>query len=694
METPVTSCDDVELERRRRLIAARRRIIEQEVLKYLIGDDKSGISNSNNNHTYEELEDEDGYEEVMFDPTKAASEVAAALASSRSKSAERKRRSNSDSNLHAMDEYREVELCSTANTVLKITVEDAGDEDVADVDMTEQGFYRVYDDLEKIREFDLIPYVLERKKRAQEFKEITEKQEAEKGPTEKSSPDSGRASVVSSDLSEAATSANDLEKRKSSKSDTGSSCSADSGTYNLFPETSGAAPSGMSVAAAVAVRERSKSNDFLKRLSAQLSSVALRPSPPPMPPKGKATPPPLPPRTFGRRQRSPRRKDLASHLGLVTEAVAPSDRAAAHEVAMRNLPSQLVSDSGISPPGKKDLKRHLGVNEMTDMMPPAQSNLLKRLSPPKPSQLLVQLHLQQQRATGSTAKPKNFVKILSSTSQSTTEEDGSVKKSCRRELDFGEDFTTLTESSRSKSQAFGAPTPPLTPGSALKSLTSASGRNGGRSVASKIFFKRHNQTPRGQSSRSPSPYKLKSGGLTPVSGRKFKVKEARRSFMSSLLSSSKAKQISASADPIVALVDPGDVNTGKRTRDYSRTVREALRDGLPVIPFGSSSIDELTGGKASSVYLPMGTAGSQPAIRRGTWSPGSTTGLAAALVTPARGPRQHCQSCTCHGGGGGAASTKTTMATADLDYVRMETPKLRQKRRKSLSEIVTDPFLA
>ena len=692
METPVTSCDDVELERRRRLIAARRRIIEREVLKYLIGEDNSGLIKNNNNskHTYEELEDEDGYEEIVFDPTKAASEVAAALVS-RSKSAERKRRSNSDSDLYTMDEKREVELCSTAKTVLKITVEEAGDEHVADVEMPEQGFYRVYDDLEKIREFDLIPYVLERKKREQELREVMEKEGAEKAPTGKSSPDSGRASVVSSDLSETASSANDHDKRKSSKSDAGSSCSADSGTYNLFPEASSAASNGPVVAAAAAASaapERSKSNDFLKRLSAQLSSVALRPSPPPMPPKGKVTPPPLPPRTFGRSQRSPRRKDLSSHLGLVTEAAAPSDRAAAHEVAMRNLPPQLAGDSGISPPGKKDLKRHLGVHEITDVMPPAQNNILKRLSPPRPSQLLVQLHLQQQRAMGSPAKPKSLVKMPSPTSQSPTEP-YSAKKSCRRELDFGAETNLLAETSSSKSQALGAPTPPPTPGSALKALASASGRNGGRSVASKIFFKRHNQTPRRHSSRSPSPYKLKSGGLTPVSGRKFKAKESRRSFMSSLLSSAKTKQVSASADPIMAPTESGGV-VERKARDYSRTVKEALRDGLPVIPFGSSSMDELTG-RASDVYLPMGTA-SHPAVRSGTWSPGSTAGLAAVLATPARGPRQHCQSCTCNGGK--VAAPRTTMATADLDYVRMETPKLRQKRRKSLSEIVTDPFLA
>ena len=685
METPVTSCDDVELERRRKLIAARRRIIEREVLKYLIGEDNSGALNNNNNHTYEELEDE--YEEIVFDPTKAASEVAAALLS-RSKSAERKRRSNSDSDLYTMDENREVELCSTTKTVLKITVEDAGDEDVADVEMPEQGFYRVYDDLEKIREFDLIPYVLERKKREQEWREVIEKQGAEKAQTDKTSPDSGRASVVSSDLSEAASSANDHDKRKSSKSDAGSSCSADSGTYNLYPEAANGPVT------ATAGRQRSKSNDFLKRLSAQLSSVALRPSPPPMPPKGKVTPPPLPPRTFGRRQRSPRRKDLSSHLGLVTEAAAPSDRAAAHEVAMRNLPPQLAGDSGISPPGKKDLKRHLGVHEITNVMPPAQNNILKRLSPPRPSQLLVQLHLQQQRAMGSSAKPKNTVIMPSPTSPSPTEHN-SAKKSCRRELDFGAETHFLPETSKSRGQALGAPTPTATPGTPLRALASASGRNGGRSVASKIFFKRHNQTPRRHSSRSPSPYKLKSGGLTPVSGRKFKAKEARRSFMSSLLSSAKSKQVSASADPIMAPAPPVEAEgVGRKTRDYSRSVKEALRDGLPVIPFGSSSMDELTG-KTSNVYLPMGTSSSSPAVRRGTWSPGSTTGLAAALATPARGPRQHCQSCTCNGKAAAAAATPmSTMATADLDYVRMETPKLRQKRRKSLSEIVTDPFLA
>ena len=696
METPVTTCDDVELERRRKLIAARRRIIEREVLKYLIGEDNSGINNSNN-HTYEELEDEDEYEEVVFDPTKAASEVAAALVS-RSKSAERKRRSNSDSDLYTMDENREVELCSAAKTVLKITVEDADDDDLADVTMPEQGFYRVYDDLEKIREFDLIPYVLERKKREQELREVLEKQGAEKATTEteKTSPDSGRASVVSSDLSEAASSANDHDKRKTSKSDAGSSCSADSGTYNLFPEASGVAPSEV---ASFSPRERSKSNDFLKRLSAQLSSVALRrPFPPPMPPKGKATPPPLPPRTFGRRQRSPRRKDLSSHLGLVTEASAPSDRAVAHEVAMRNLPSQLTGDSGASPPGRKDLKRHLGVHEITDVMPPAQNNFFKRLSPPKPSQLLVQLHLHQQLTAGSPAKAKNLVKMSSPASPSPTEL-YSVKKSCRRELDFGAATSSLTDTSRSKSRALGAPTPPPTPGSALKALASASGRSGGRSVASKIFFKRHNQTPRRHSSRSPSPYKLKSGGLTPVSVRKFKAKESRRSFMSSLLSSAKTRQVSASADPIVAPTEFEGV-AERKTRDYSRTVKEALRDGLPVIPFGSSSMDELSG-RASNVYLPMGTT-YRPAARRGapgTWSPGSTTGLAAALATPARGARQHCQSCTCNGGGGGGGGGRgampgNTMAMLDLDYVRMETPRLRQRRRKSLSEIVTDPFLA
>ena len=684
METPLTSCDDVELERRRKLIAARRRIIEREVLKYLIGEDNSGAinnNNNNNNHTYEELEEGDEYEEVVFDPTKAASEIAAGLVS-RSKSAERKRRSNSDSDLYTMDENREVELCSTTKMVLKITVEDKDDKDVADVDMPEQGFYRVYDDLEKIREFDLIPYVLERKKREQELREVMEKEGAEKALTDKTSPDSGRASVVSSDLSEAASSSNDHDKRKSSKSDAGSSCSADSGTYNLYPETVGAASHGPPMGA----RERSKSHDFLKRLSAQLSSVALRPPPPPMPPKGKVTPPPLPPRTFGRRQRSPRRKDLSNHLGLVTEAAAPSDRAAAHEVAMRNLPPQLAADSGISPPGKKDLKRHLGVHEITDVMPPSQNNILKRLSPLKPSQLLVQLHLQQQRAMGSSAKPKNPVKVPSPTSPSSTEP-YSAKKSCRRELDFGAETNFDTEPSRSKSQALGAPTPPPTPGSALRALASASARNGGRSVASKIFFKRHNQTPRRHSSRSPSPYKLKGGGMTPVSGRKFKAKESRRSFMSSLLSSAKTKPVSASADPIMTPVE--SEGAGRKTVDYSKSVKEALRDGLPVIPFASSSMDELTS-KTSNVYLPMGTSSSR-AVRSGTWSPGSTTGLVAALATPARGARQHCQSCTCHGN---AVASMTTMATADLDYVRMETPKMRQKRRKSLSEIVTDPFLA
>lgn len=663
METPVTSRHDVELERRRNLIAARRRILEREVLKYLIGD--------NNNHTFKELEHGDEYEEVLFDPSKAANEIATALVS-RSKSAERKRRSNSDSDLYIMDENREVELCSTSKTVLKITVED----DAAEGEMPEQGFYRVYDDLEKIREFDLIPYVLERKKRQRELKEDFGKQGVDdEAQTDKTSPDSGRASVVSSDLSETAGSSNDQDKRKSTKSDAGSSCSVDSGTYNLYPEAAVAPPQA-------GLRKRSKSNDFLKRLSLQLSSVALRPSPPPMPPKGKVTPPPLPPRTFSRCPRSSRRKDLSTHLGLVSEgSSSQSDRVAAHEVAMRNFPPQLTG-SGISLLGKKDLKRHLGVHEITDAMPPAQNSILKMLSPPKPSQLLVQLHLHQRRAMASPAEPNIRTKTPPRSSSPPSSGTYSAEKSCRRELNFGAEPTRLTEATILRSRGLGAPPPPTTtPGSVFKALASAStsGRISGRSVASKIFFKRQYQTPKRHSSRSPSPSKHKNDGLTPVSGRKLKVKESRRSFMSSLLSSPKTKPVFASADPIMAPLKNEAAAVRCRTRDYSRTVEEALKEGLPVIPFGSSSMDELTTDRESNVYLPMGASSSG---RSGTWSAGSSAGLASAMATPTRGTRQHCLSCTCKGN------------ASEWDYVRMQTPMMRPKRRKSLGEIITGSFIA
>ena len=683
----MTSRHDVELERRSNFIAARRRILEREVLKFLIGD--------NNNHTYEELEQGDEYEEVLFDPSKAANETAAALVSG-GKSAERKRRSNSDSDLYVMDENREVELCSASKTVLKITLENDA---AAEVEMPEQGFYRVYDDLEKIREFDLIPYVLERKKRQQELKLLDfEKKGADaEVSTDKTSPDSGRASVVSSDLSETAGSSNGQDKGKSAKSDAGSSCSADSGTYTLYPEAAVSASAAAAVAPAVSgLRQRSRSNDFLKRLSVQLSAVALRPSPPPMPPKGRVTPPPpLPPRTFSRCQRSSRRKDLSTHLGLVSEGSSPSDRAVAHEVAMRNFPPQLAG-SGTSPPGKKDLKRHLGVHEITGVMPPAQNNILKVLSPPKPSQLLVQLQLHQRRPRESPEEPDVLAKTPPRSASPSSSGPYSAKKSCRRELDFGAGPTRLTEATVSSTRGLDAPPHPppppttTTPGSVFKALATP-GRIGGRSVAYKMFFKRQCQTPkRHSSSRSPSPSKLKSDGLTPVSGRKFKAKESRRSFLSSLLLSAKTKPVSASADPILAPLKNEAAAVRCRSRDHSRTVEEALRDGLPVIPFGSSSLDELTTDRESNVYLPMGASASS-AARSGTWSPGSSAGLASAMATPARGARQHCLSCTCKGNAG---TPITAVATSEWDYVRMKTPMMRQKRRKSLGEIVTGSFIA
>lgn len=694
LETPATAMaamtaaaegpsQDMDLQRKRKLLAARRRIIEREVMKYLIGNDNAGNVGGNNN-TYEELEDnDDEYEEIIFDPFKAAQQMVTLP------TAVEKRRSNSDSDLYTMmDENREVELCSTAKTVLKIRV----DENDEESEVPEQGFYRVYDDLDRIREWDLIPYVLERKKREKELKELM----LNKVEAEKKSPDSGRASVVSSDLSETAT--EQAEKAKSTKSDSGSSCSADSGTYNLFAE----------------VREKSKSNEFLKKVTLQLSSInekriAMRSPPPPAPlksSKSSSPPPPLPPRTRIRQQ-CPKTKDLSSHLGLISNVA--SDRVSqqvAHSVAMQNLPKELSNVT--TPPGKKDLNRHLGILSEATVQPPP--TLLKRLTPPgipRPSQLLVQFHLSQSKEQQRQKRQRRPQQQPASNHIATV---APLRSSCRRELDFdsleatpaivrGNDCNSEIAKCRNESVQTSVAGAAATP---AKTVTSSSvARSGGRSVASKIFKRSHHlQTPR--VGRSPSPYRIKNPGAaaTPLSSRRFKAKDSRRSFMANLLLSAKTKTISASADPIpqphTSEREEEVIKIGAaeaKFREYSKNVEQALKDGLPVIPFGSSSMDEISGKafkQPNSVYLPMDNkfVGSRLC---GTWSPSSTTALAAILATPARGA--HCQSCTC-GASNTAASMSAIPQRMELDYVPMETPKMRQKRRKSISGIVTAPFLA
>ncbi len=723
--------DDPEMQRRRKLLAARRRILEREVMKYLIGEDEKekGAVSSNNNNTYEELDDE--YEEIVFDPTKAGEDeevevVVCGGGGGGMISLSSKRRSNSDSDLHAFDEGREVELCSASKTILRLRVEDDDYAErivakaVAGDAPPEQGFYRVYDDLDRIKEWDLIPYVLERKRREKELAELMAKEGDSQPPkveVMKASPDSGRASVVSSDLSESAADSA-AEKGKKAKSDSGSSCSADSGTYNLFSE-------------ATATRGRSKSNEFLKTVSLQLSSineeaarrrvVAAQNSPPPPPPPEKFSaflpPPPLPPRTRTRpssRERAlkkseetqPRRKDLSSHLGLIS--ADPADKLSkkvAVSVAMQSLPQQVKA--GNSPPGKKDLSKHLGIETETAKPPPASSALLKRLTPPsvpRPSQLLVQLHLSQSNNKEQQETP-----------------------SCRRELDFNK-VTVAT-----KCQSVQTSTPPAAEVKSNVARSSHRSGGGGRSVASKIF-KRYQcqQSPgavrRRASSRSPSPFGIGAASAsaraaTPTTAGKFKAKEARRSFMASLLLSAggRSKPTSASADAIDRREREDEVVKVEAReaamRNYTRNVDQALRDGLPVIPFASSSMDELsTRAKGllgeqpiavrqpSAVYLPMDTkAKKQQQQRCGTWSPGSAGSLAAVLATPARLPpppssgRQHCQSCTC-GAGAAPPSSAASLASMplgpEMDYVKMETPRLAQKRRKSISGLITTPFVA
>ena len=256
----------------------RRKILEREVLDLMIQKKEQEKGE----------DDDDEYEEVIFDPVKAALETNALMKrpppppQPRNRSSLR-RKSNSDSDLYVMDENREIELCSRIGLDRSGLVAAAAADPLPD-DATfcnyaepEQGFYRVYDDLERIREWDLIPYVIARKRREEEEREeisssnkdpATEKEVSSKcveSHPVNTCDDSGRESVISR-LS------GSTVRSKRVHSDSGSNCSADSGTYHLFD--SKARLTSSSAAATEDARGIKPVNDVLALVSDELLKIA------------------------------------------------------------------------------------------------------------------------------------------------------------------------------------------------------------------------------------------------------------------------------------------------------------------------------------------------------------------------------------------------------------------------------------
>ncbi|XP_059091681.1 uncharacterized protein LOC131887168 [Tigriopus californicus] len=354
-ETPINFEDDHC--RRRKLLAIKRRLLEKEMMEYLATSSTSSQSDlDQSNHDYEEVcfdpanvlgssgcksPDKDT-EKCKSDSLRATMPADTVISASsplrphdligaiKHQQGGLKKRSNSDSDLFLVDESREFELCcSSAASIAEIVAQarttlakrDANGPDVGQE--PEQGFYRVYDDLDRIREWNLIPYVIARKHREALQQQATSNLETdnckidganlEKGLPDRGesatviccppglrsdssrvSVDSGRASVVSSNLSSYVT-----VRSKRLYSDSGSSCSADSGTYHLFDNNGNATtcvPSNHSksdqekgeggsdaqgerrtqpgTSLAKRGHEHHESEEFLRQVSQQLSSIS------------------------------------------------------------------------------------------------------------------------------------------------------------------------------------------------------------------------------------------------------------------------------------------------------------------------------------------------------------------------------------------------------------------------------------
>ncbi len=625
-------------------------------------------------------------------------------------------RSISDSDLLFMDENREIELFRRGDDT-----EDGGEEA-----SPEQGFYRVYDDLERVREWDLIPYVITRKMRAQEEEEKRRKKKGKeqdknnpdkklKSNGSRASLDSGRASVVSSHLSCAGHHHHHhhhqqqqqqvenhpspppppppVRSSKRALSDSSSSCSADSGTYNLFDD------------GALLKNGACGGADFVRKVTLQLDSIRqhrhisshstshtqptasnlrqfkrVPPPPPPIAntahpnslihaadPSNSSPPPPLPPRLKCIKSAQkphfvsqPRRKDLTSFFGLLEdEPNQLLSKAVARTVAMQSLKetsaeinlnkeNSVSSPLHYSPPDgsrKKDLNKYLGIQDdceeesaLSSTASSPSKNLLRRFgsspmlknssssqraSPLSPSSVLTicrqSVSKELRHRSGGRRKSSSDQQETVDWATKRLEENPPTKVGvatplrCRRELDFDK-VEEPTNNNGSKN-------PPLTVYETKGVQTSASPKTPGsapsarrrRSAGLKIF-----RTPllRGERAKSPtaascnrsikrrrsahhhegshngndSPrHKLSS---TPV----FKSSAAnpRRSFMAALLSAKKKdlnspvpkKATDEEHSKKEAEEEEDFVDTASDNRDYyTETVREALRQGLPVIPF-------------------------------------------------------------------------------------------------------------
>jgi hypothetical protein len=352
---PAPSSGD--LEHQKAMLAAKRRILEREMAELL----------ARSKHLKSPNDSNDGYEVIRFNDEEDEHHYLTPICNLKH------RKSISDSDLAVRipgnEEDREIEVLCGANRDATFSMSEP-----------EQGFYRVYDDLDRVREWDLIPYVITRKMKEAEalknkVKEIEKRQEGSR-----ISLDSGRASIVSG---------NTGTRSKRMHSDSGSNCSADSGTYNLFDEYA-------------------KDEMFLQKASLQLNSIRAGDkslslikkdeirshhhlgrkqkkfrAPPPVPDQ---PPPPIPPRsrtssttsnTTTTAQKTPaliKRKDLSSYFGLLEdEPNQLQSKEVAHTVSLQNLSASLKEDlfkseserkklpeallKATTPPGRKDLNR-------------------------------------------------------------------------------------------------------------------------------------------------------------------------------------------------------------------------------------------------------------------------------------------------------------------------------------------------
>ena len=377
------------LAERRRILAAKRRLQQLQLLDRSLPKVPSPPKENCEDNDYEEIEirkEEEEDEHHYLTPILRG-------------------KSNSDSNLLLMDKELELLCCSTESHCGGGVVKDVTFGGCAE---PEQGFYRVYDDLERVRQWDLIPYVITRKMREQQLASATvtkgggEQQEeaASSKPATTEIPqhktvvtkgssrvslDSGRASIVSSTTN--------ATRTKRLHSDSGSNCSADSGTYNLFDDNhlvpNGAAAAGPPPPPPPAPPPPQKridnlirgepfnADNFIRQVSAQLDSIQsfqrpvqvpavrrshVRPKrrvvPPPPPslmheiqPLGipvVSPPPPLPPRA--KKPGNPsvvsiRRKDLSSYFGLLEDE--PNEllsKEVVQNVALRNLSPKMKAE--------------------------------------------------------------------------------------------------------------------------------------------------------------------------------------------------------------------------------------------------------------------------------------------------------------------------------------------------------------